>query len=83
MSRTLTFALAAALSITNPTASLTAIGTTTNQMGIEGAAFDRAFVEQMIKEHEEAIEHDAVELMQVDADHSDDSAVTAVADTKL
>ena len=83
MSRTLTFALAAALLITDPTASLGVAATTTNQMGIDGAAFDRAFVEQMMKEHEEAIEQNAVELFQVDADHSTDNAVTAPAEKKL
>jgi predicted outer membrane protein len=56
MSRKLTFLFAAVLSIIDPTAALPAGATPANQAAIDGEAFDRAFVERMIKEHEEAIE---------------------------
>ena len=56
MTRKLTFILAAALSIIDPAAALPAGAAQANQMAIDGAAFDRAFVEQMIKDHEEAVE---------------------------
>jgi len=56
MTRKLTFILAAALSIIDPAAALPAGAKPANQMAVDGAAFDRAFVEQMIRDHEEAVE---------------------------
>ena len=69
MTRKLTFILAAALSIIDPAAALPAGRTPATQMAIEGAAFDRAFVEQMIKDHEEAVE--AVHAQFNDADDAE------------
>jgi uncharacterized protein (DUF305 family) len=48
--------LAATLSIIDPAAALPAGSKAANQLAVDGAAFDRAFVEQMIKDHEEAVE---------------------------
>ena len=74
MTRRLTFILAAALSIIDPAAALPAATTPANQMAIDGAAFDRAFVEQMIKDHEEAIE-----AVHAKATEADDAKVITVA----
>ena len=56
MSRILMLALAAVLSMTDPTEPLKADATTMNLMALEGAAFDRAVVEQMLKDHQEAVD---------------------------
>ena len=67
MTRRLTFILAAALSIIDPAAALPAGATPVNQMAIDGAAFDRAFVDQLIKQEQE----EAVALVHVQADDND------------
>ena len=54
MSRILIFALAAVLS--TPVAPQQVPPTHSTLMALEGAAFDRAFVAQMIKDQEEAVE---------------------------
>jgi uncharacterized protein (DUF305 family) len=55
--RILAFALAV-LSMTDSSEPLNAGAATskTNVLAIEGAAFDRAFTDQMIKDHQEAID---------------------------
>ena len=56
MSRILIFALAAILSATGPMEFLNASATTTNTMAVEGEAFDRAFVAQLVKDEQEAVD---------------------------
>jgi hypothetical protein len=46
------FALAGALSLADSSAPLSAGGSPTNLTAIEGEAFDRAFVEQMIRDEQ-------------------------------
>ena len=56
MTRILIFALAAVLSLI-PTDPLTADVPPANLTAIEGEAFDRAFVDQMLRDEQEAAEH--------------------------
>ena len=55
MTRILIFALAALLSLV-PTDHLTAGVPPANMTAIEGEAFDRAFVDQMLRDEQEAVE---------------------------
>lgn len=56
MTRILIFALAAVLGVSSPTDSLKSGARTTNLNAVdEGAAFDRAFVAQLIKDEQEAV----------------------------
>ena len=50
---------------------------TANLMTLEGAAFDRAFIEQMVKDHQ-----DAVDLFDEEADHGKDSDLKEWAELK-
>ena len=54
------FALAGALSLADSSAPLSAGGSPTNLTAIEGEAFDRAFVDQMIRD-EQAVTHASAE----------------------
>ena len=56
MTRILIFALAAVLSLI-PTDSHTAGTPPANLTAIEGEAFDRAFVDQILRDQQEAVEH--------------------------
>ena len=59
MTRILIFALAAVLSTADPTESLKAsapVTKTTNMTAIQGEAFDRAFVAQLVRDEQEAVD---------------------------